>query len=270
MKDAVETSLRTLIPVKFRPRLRATYEKASCFGFRYKCPFCNSRLRKFLPAGLKLPVLEEKKVVGGRWRPNARCPTCGSSDRERLLYLCMLYKTDIFERPQRLMHVAPEANVADILRTKATVDYLTADMDISSRNALVQMDITDIQFADNSFDAIICNHVLEHVIDDRKAMSELYRTLKPGGWAILQVPLSLSLSNTYEDFSITTTKGREEAFGQRDHVRIYAKDYEDRLAQAGFKVNIFEWVTEAENFGGRQNVFGLNEEERIYFVSKHS
>ncbi len=261
------SSYKILIPVKFRPRLRATYERVFYFGFRYKCPFCNSRLRTFLPFGLNFPVLKEKQVVGGGYRQNALCPICGSFDRERLLYLYLLHKTDLFEKPKKLLHVAPEARVANILQTKVTVDYLTAD--ISSKNVMVEMDITDIRFPDDSFDAIICNHVLEHIIDDGKAMSELYRTLKPGGWAILQVPLSLTLQNTYEDFLITTLTGREEAFGQGDHVRIYAEDYQDRLAQAGFKVNVFKWVTEAENFGGRRNVFGLNEEECVYFVSKH-
>ena len=146
------------------------------------------------------------------------------------------------------------------------VEYVTAD--IFKKDVLVKMNITDIQFPDDSFDAIICNHVLEHIIDDGKAMSELYRTLRPGGWAILQVPVSQVLTNTYEDFSITTMEGREEAFGQYDHVRIYAEDYQDRLAQAGFTVSVFKWVTEAEKFGGRRNFFGLNEEESVYFVSK--
>ncbi len=267
MKQAIKALLRTLIPVKFRPRLRAKYERLSYFGFRYKCPFCNSHLRTFLPFGVNFPVLKEKKVVGGGYRQNALCPICGSFDRERLLHLYLLHKTDIFEKPTKLLHVAPEAKLADILRVRANVNYLTAD--ISPENVMVKMDITDIQFPDDSFDAIICNHVLEHIIDDGKAMSELYRTLKPGGWAILQVPISLTLEKTYEDFSLTTIRAREEAFGQGDHVRIYAQDYQDRLAQAGFKVNVFKWVTEAKNFGGRWNVFGLIEEECVYFVGKH-
>ncbi len=133
---------------------------------------------------------------------------------------------------------------------------------------MVRMDITDIQFPENSFDAIICNHVLEHVIDDYKAMTELHRVLKPGGWAILQVPISLSLDKTYEDFSITTARGREEAFGQDDHVRIYAKDYASRLEQAGFKVNVFNWDAVAGSFGGSSNKYGLNEDEQIYSVVK--
>lgn len=260
--------IKMLLPVKFRTRLGATYKRIIYFGFRHTCPFCNSRLRTFLPFGLDLPVLKEKKVVGGGCRPNAHCPVCGSLDRERLLYLYLLHKTDIFEGPKKVLHVAPEKSVENILRTKETIEYLTAD--IALQNVMLKMDITDIQFPDDFFDAIICNHVLEHIIDDGKAMSELYRTLKPGGWAILQVPLSLTLKTTYEDFSITTKTGREKAFGQGDHVRIYAEDnYQKRLAKAGFKVNVFKWAIEAENFGGRRNVFGLNEEEYVHFVSKN-
>ena len=268
MREAITAFLKILFPVNFRPSLRATYKRIYYFGFRYKCPFCNSRLRTFLPFGLNFPVLNEKKVIGGGYRQNGFCPICYSFDRDRLLYLYLLHKTDIFEKPKRLLHVAPEERVENILRTRATLDYITADT--ASKNVMVKMDITDILFPDDSFDAIICNHVLEHIIDDGKAMSELYRTLKPGGWAIMQVPLSLTLKNTYEDFSITTIRSREEAFGQGDHVRIYTEeDYQNRLTQAGFKVNVFKWVTEAETFGGRRNVFGLNEEERVYFVSKH-
>jgi len=177
-----------------------------------------------------------------------------------------LWNTDVFDTPKRLLHVAPETRVADILFAQTNVDYLTADL--HSREAMLRMDITDIRFPDSSFDAIICNHVLEHIIDDRKAMSELFRTLKPGGWAILQVPMSPSLEHTYEDASKTTAQAREEAFGQWDHVRIYAQDYEQRLAQAGFTVDIFRWTTRPDNFGGRKNVFGLNEQECVYFVRK--
>jgi ubiquinone/menaquinone biosynthesis C-methylase UbiE len=166
----------------------------------------------------------------------------------------------------KLLHVAPEERVKEILSSKKNLDYLTADL--HSKNVRIKMDITDIQFSDNSFDAIICNHVLEHIIDDRKAIAELHRVLKPEGWAILQVPMSLSLDRTFEDFSITTAKGREEAFGQHDHVRIYAVDYEARLSSAGFKVNVFKWIEEAESFGGHKNMFGLNEDECVYVARK--
>lgn len=266
MKQVIKSLLKMIIPLKIRQRLRAIYERLYHFGLRYKCPFCNSRLKAFIPSGLDFPVLKEKKIVGGGYRPNAICPICRSFDRERLLYLYLLHKADLFDRPKKLLHVAPEPRLEQILRTKANVDYLTAD--IVPENVMVQMDITDIQFPNDSFDAIICNHVLEHVVEDGKAMSEMYRTLKAGGWAILQVPISQTLKKTYEDFSITTVAGREEAFGQSDHVRIYGQDYVDRLAQAGFKVDVFNWPTEAKHFGGLRNVFGLLEEESIYFVSK--
>jgi SAM-dependent methyltransferase len=144
-----------------------------------------------LPCGLNVPVLREKKVVGGGYRQNALCPVCGSFDRERLLYLYLSQKTDIFKNAQTLLHIAPEEQLTNILCTKTHLDYVTADL--FSENVVVKMDIINTPFNDLSFDAIICNHVLEHVIDDRAAMAELHRVLRSGGWAILQVPISLSL-----------------------------------------------------------------------------
>jgi predicted SAM-dependent methyltransferase len=182
------------------------------------------------------------------------------------LYLFLLHKTDVFTRPIKVLHVAPEARLSKILSERNTIDYLTADL--QSQHVMVKMDITAIQFPDDCFDAIICNHVLEHVVQDRAAMAELYRTLAPGGWAILQVPMSLKLERTYEDSSKTTTGARETAFGQHDHVRIYARDYTDRLEQAGFRIHVFYWTKDAQNFGGRKNRYGLNEQEGVYFATK--
>jgi SAM-dependent methyltransferase len=253
-------------PAKFRSGLKALYTKLRFAGIRYKCPFCGSRLRTLLPHGWSFPVLREKKVVGAGYRQNSLCPVCGSEDRERLLYLYLVHKTDILRKPQTLLHIAPEERVRSVLVSKTNLDYLTADL--YKQNVSLRMDVTDIHFPDGSFDAIICNHVLEHVIDDRKAVLELFRVLRPGGWAILQVPVSLSLNSTYEDSSITTPAAREQAFGQRDHVRIYAEDYAARLAQAGFQVNAFKWTAEAEHFGGARNTFGLIEEESVYLASK--
>ena len=246
--------------------LRAVCKRVYFFGFRYKCPFCEARLRTFLPFGFDLPVLAEKRVVGGGYRQNALCPVCGSTDRERFVYLYLLRKTDIFGTDASLLHVAPEARLRQILSSRANLKYLAADL--HPGRFMIKMDITDICFPDNSFDAIICNHVLEHVLDDRRAMAELYRVLKQGGWAILQVPISLSLDRTYEDSSVTTDKGREEAFGQHDHVRIYAADYETRLAQARFRVSVFKWTTEPGSFGGRKNRFGLNRDECVFIAHK--
>lgn len=266
MKNAIKAVLKVFIPARFRPILAAMPKKLRHFGFRYKCTFCNSHLGTLLPFGFDFPVLKEKNVIGGGYRQNALCPICGSIDRERLLHLYLLQKTDIFQKPRKLLHIAPESRLKNIFESKANIDYLTADL--SSPGVMVKMDITNIQFSDECFDTIICNHVLEHIVDDDKAMAELYRILKSGGWGILQVPLSLTLKSTYEDASISTIEGREQAFGQGDHVRIYAEDYQDRLRQAGFKVNVFKWGAEADNFGGKRNLFGLLKDEPVYFVSK--
>ena len=128
------------------------------------------------------------------------------------------------------------------------------------------MDVTNIGFADNTFDVIICNHVLEHIINDQKAIAEFYRVLKPNGWAILQVPISMSLKKTYEDYSVNLPKQREKIFGQRDHVRIYAKDYINRLEDSGFDVSIYNFVKE---FGESiVDKHGLIKNENLYICSK--
>jgi SAM-dependent methyltransferase len=239
-------------------------------GFRYKCPLCRGHFRKFLPCGHKHSVLKDANVVGAGYRLNCRCPRCRSRDKERLLYLYLVNETEVFDEHVRLLHVAPERNLSKEFSKHRNIDYLTADLNLNAGrgSVMVQMDITDIQYEDNSFDVTICCHVLEHVSDDRKAMSELYRTLKPGGWAILQVPVSFSLNSTFEDATLTTSEGREKAFGQADHVRLYARDYKDRLEQVGFSVNEFRWTTSSKYYGDSANRYGLNEDEIIYCASK--
>jgi len=236
-------------------------------GLNNQCPMCGSNLRKFIAFGFDFQVLKEKQVVGAGRRENAQCPVCFSLDRERLVYLYLKKHTDIFERKQSVLHVAPEQSIKRIIEQHPHIDYTSADME-QKWGVKVQMDITKIQFPDESFDEIICNHVLEHVPDDRLAMSEFYRTMKPGGMAVLQVPLSLTLDETYEDFSITSLGGREQAFGQSDHVRIYAKDYKDRLESVGFEVEVFDWKTEPDHFGGKNNKYSLIPEENLYIARK--
>ncbi len=246
--------------------LRKAAPSLAYAGFKYKCPFCRRRFRTFLPCGHKHPVLKDTNVVGAGYRLNCRCPRCRSRDKERLLYLYLANETDVFVEHIRLLHVAPESNLYEEFSKHRNIEYLTADLNPWA--GMIKMDITDIQYEDDSFDGIICCHVLEHVSDDRKAMSELYRTLKPGGWAILQVPISLSLNSTFEDATITTPEEREKAFGQADHVRLYARDYRDRLEEVGFLVKEFKWTTSNKYYSGSANRYGLNEDEIIYCASK--
>jgi len=233
----------------------------------FYCPFCKKHSKKFLPFGLNVPVLKEKNVVRGGYRLNAMCPHCHSTDRERLVYLYLENKSGaLFARNKRfkLLHVAPEKNLRKTLIAKPNIDYLSADL--NSPSSMVKMDITDIKYDDNTFDVVICNHVLEHIPDDQKAMAELYRVLKPGGWAILQVPISLSLNQTYEDPLVTSPEERERIFGQSDHVRIYAKDYRDRLEEVGFFVEVYSFAKEFGDSAIRK--YGLSKDENIYICSK--
>ena len=186
---------------------------------------------------------------------------------ERLVYLYLLKKTNFCDENLKLLHIAPEERLSAFIKKRSNIDYLTADIDLQRGNVMVKMDITQINYPDNTFDVVICNHVLEHIIDDHKAMSELFRVLKPNGWGILQVPISLSLSETFEDASVTTPEERERIFGQSDHVRIYAMDYVDRLKKSGFDVEVFNWQDDPQ-FSSVDNKYGLIELEKVFVVHK--
>ena len=224
------------------------------------CPCCERGFSTFLPYGTVL-------------RANATCPGCKSLERHRLLLLFLKNKTTLFDAATRkkLLHIAPEtANEKRFRRTKH-IDYTAGDKFTEGYNAAyskhtVNMDITNIQLPDNTFDAIICSHVLEHIPDDALAMRELYRVLRPNGFAILQVPIDLTRATTYEDFTITSPEERLKAFGQYDHVRWYGRDYAERLRKAGFQVEVSDYArTFAPNEAFK---FGIDPAEDIYFCKK--
>jgi len=137
-----------------------------------------------------------------------------------------------------LLHVAPESYYFERFRSALGSGYITADLE--SPHVALRMDITDIQFKDGVCDAIYCSHVLEHVVEDRRAMREFHRVLKPDGWAILLVPITAE--KTFEDPSVRDPRQRLRLFGQEDHVRRYGLDYVDRLKEAGFSVRVVKPV----------------------------
>jgi SAM-dependent methyltransferase len=181
------------------------------------------------------------------------------------MWLYFTQKTNLFDGKQKkLLHVAPEPELSGLIRKADYIDYLSADL--FDPDVMVKMDITDIQYPDNTFDVIYCSHVLEHVPDDRKAMSEFYRVLKAGCWAILQVPITAS--TTLEDPTAITPKEREQLFGQRDHVRRYGPDYKDRLTEVGFSVTVDPFVRELDDSTIKR--LGLKRDEDVHFCRKEA
>jgi SAM-dependent methyltransferase len=193
-----------------------------------ECPLCEHTAAQFDPFG-----------HGERSRPNRQCPSCGSLERHRGMWLYFRDRTDLLTAPVRLLHVAPEKILESRLRPRPNIDYLSADLD--NAHAMIKMDLTDIDMPDNSFDVVYASHVLEHIRDDVRAMSEIFRILRPGGWAILQVPMfgAVTREEVIEDDA-----ERSAAYGQPDHVRMYGNDgvYADRLRSVGFEVDIDAFV----------------------------
>ncbi len=222
-------------------------------GNTVECPVCDVQLKRFLPYG---------RLVS---RPNALCPNCLALERHRLMALYLKEKTNFYTASNlKVLHVAPEYCFIDRFETLKNIDYLTAD--IESPLAKVKMDIHQIPFEENTFDVAICNHVMEHVEDYHLAMRELYRVLKPGGWAIIQSPQDLTKATTFEDPSITDPKERERVFWQNDHLRLFGRDYGRVLEKAGFKVTDDDFVMQMpENLVNR---YALPKEEIIYFCQK--
>jgi predicted SAM-dependent methyltransferase len=173
-------------------------------------------------------------------RPNAKCPRCGSLERHRTLWLYLCRETNVLSADLALLHFAPEPAIEAPLRASRNLRYTAADLE-PARSNIVKADLTATPFADESFDVILCNHVLEHIVDDRAAISELYRMLKPGGRAIMQHPIDANRATTFEDASIVSPRDRLEAFGQSDHVRMYGRDFPDRLASVGFETEVHRY-----------------------------
>lgn len=207
------------------------------------CPLCRNTLRGFAPHGGGAEVLDRRQVVGGMRRENDRCPVCHGADRTRMMMLYLETRTPIGRKPLRVLHVAPDFGLYLWLGRQPMVDYTGSDLDAGRYRHIRNMrsaDLTALPFESDSFDIILCSHVLEHVPDDRAAMSELLRVLRPEGHALLLTPLALDGAGTDEDPSVADPEERNRRFGQWDHVRIYDRDdFLGRMRAAGFTTSLF-------------------------------
>ena len=219
-----------------------------------ECPVCGCRRRKFLPYGYVTS------------RENALCPNCLSLERHRLIWLWIERESDLLSHPKKMLHIAPEVALMrkfkQIYRTNESL-YVTADLE--SPLATLHFDVQQIPLADEQFDIIICNHLLEHVESDHKALTELHRVMRHGGWGIILSPMDESRAETFEDDTIVDEAERTRIFGQYDHRRIYGRDYADRLRRAGFEVEVIDY---AQKLSPEERSRYALTDEKLYIVRK--
>lgn len=221
-------------------------------GLRHVCPCCGWHLRAFTRGGFSL-----------RTRKNGYCPRCNAKARHRRLWIFLQEETNLFEDRLRVFHVSPKYAVSRRLSRLSNLEYIAGD--IANRpNATVRMDLTAVPLGTGSIDAVICVHVLEHITDDKAAINEMHRILRPGGWALISVPIRLDRP-TYEDATIVTAAEREAAFGETTHVRYYGFDLIDRLRAAGFDVALYEASAVDDDVKSR---YGLLDDENIFLSRK--
>lgn len=229
--------LKTLLNTIPRPLLiRLSYIIRPILSFvlkgkKYTDPIDGKSFKTFFPYGY------------GKQRNNVLSPSTLSLERHRLLWLYLKSETDFFTSAEKLkvLHFAPEQCFLKRFRALKNIDYTTTDL--LSPIADVKADICNLPFNTDTYDVILCNHVLEHIPDDTKAMQELYRVMKPGGWGIFQIPQDLNRPTTFEDNTITDKKERTKIFGQYDHVRVYGRDYFNKLRSIGFKVEEVDYTS---------------------------
>ncbi|MDA9305569.1 class I SAM-dependent methyltransferase [Flavobacteriaceae bacterium] len=242
MLNLIPRPLLISMSIWFRPLIKLYFK-----GNQFTDPIDGSSYRKFLSYGYQ------------NLRENALCPGTLSLERHRLLWLYLTRKTNFLNQPLKVLHIAPEQ--VFYTKFKAIKDWEYTTTDLHSPLADIKADICALPFNNDQYDLIFCNHVLEHIPDDKKAMEELYRVLKKGGTLIAQVPLNEELDETFEDDIITDKKERTRIFGQYDHVRVYGKDYYTRLNTVGFESKGITFI----NTMSIEEIdrFGLPQKERI-------
>ncbi|MBN4072123.1 class I SAM-dependent methyltransferase [Flavobacteriales bacterium AH-315-E23] len=248
--------IKRIIPKNLRPAFLNTYYhlRAPFFaGNLVHCPCCQGDFKKFASFNSY-----------GTIRQNAQCPKCGSLERHRLLWLYLKNSTNILEEDKRLLHIAPEAILQAHFKQSSKLDYISADID--SPLADIKMNIQDIPYENNYVDAILCYHVLDHVDDDKEAMREMFRVLKPGGWAIIQSSIDINREITFDDPNARSPEQRLKVFGQADRARRYGLDFPQRLENSGFRVEKVQYAK--EQVEGDIARYGLSENDTFYLCTK--
>jgi SAM-dependent methyltransferase len=236
--------------------IQQTLHKWLLRGNNVHCPCCEKHFAAFWFFGKPI-------------RFNVLCPSCGSLDRHRLLWLFLFEKNKLITAGIKLLHIAPEKVFFKKFIREKQMQYFPADKFTTGHHyprKTKKIDILNITYPDDFFDAILCCHVLEHVDNDMQAIKEFYRVLKSGGWAILQVPVDYNRADTFEDKNITAPEDREKYFGQYDHLRLYGRDYPQRLMQAGFKVECIDFCSSFSE--EEQKRFGLDRNDGIIYFCK--
>ena len=261
----LQSNYRNVIQSTAMVYYRIAYAKYKGEGFT--CNVCSAEYKKFIPeypSALAAPVLKKLHVIAG-YGVNVYCPSCFSKNRDRLL-IAYFSETGIVSK-KNVLHFSPEKAITKYLN-KVNAAVTAVDLHPGFYKAIAKeitrADATNLQFEDYHFDVIIANHILEHIPNDKDAIAQMYRVLKPGGLAILQIPFSLLLNDTIEDRYINDAVQQEKLYGQADHVRIYAKeDFEERLSHAGFETLTVE-KEQLKNYAK----FAIQNEEVIFLVRK--
>lgn len=222
-------------------------------GNTVECPVCEHSFSKFLSYGSEV-----------KHRENVLCPYDLTLERHRLMWLYLKNESNFFKEKLEVLHIAPEQCFHKRFKNQDNINYLTGDL--VSPIADMHFDLHDIPLDDNKFDVVFCNHVLEHVDDAMQCMKELNRVMKPGGWGVFQVPQDFSLKKTYEDPTITSPEEREKHFWQKDHVRLFGKDYPEWLKKAGFEID--EYIPKKHFSDEEINRYRLMENEVLYIARK--
>ncbi len=221
-------------------------------GKKFYCPVCNKSYSYFFPYGYK------------NVRKNALCPGCFSLERHRYIWLFLKEKTNLFKVKTKLLHIAPEPCFYYYFKKLENIEYITVDLE--SPYATIKADIQNLPFEDEKFDFLICNHVLEHVENDKKAIIEMNRVLRKNGFAIITVPIDTNLDKTFEDPDITTPADRLKYYNQKDHYRVYGKDFYKIIEKYGFYVYDNNFVNELKENDKKR--YAIADVDYIYLLRK--